>query len=213
MKNKEEKTHESFGMVRVAKYTGSSEFFGSDIRHNGGVTIEISRGSVKHDLNRNWFHSGEELIRIDLSSAQFVDAITSGMNTAGVPCTIKEFNGARIPQIPHVEDKKQVFRNNMEETYVEYHKRLDEVMAKLDGAIGKKKAAEIHHDLKVLKSHIKSNTNFVMTSFNESMEKTVTEAKQSISNYLDSKVQSLGIEAMRNELNISITPEETPKLD
>ena len=77
-------------------------------------------------------------------------------------------------------------------------------MAMLDGNVGKRKSQEIKKQLEILKSHISSNTNFVMKCFQESMEKTVSEAKHTISNYIDNKVSTLGLEALRKEVNVQI---------
>ena len=196
--------HESYGMIQINKFTGnSSQFFGSDLIHNGGVSLTITEGDKERSLNSEWYHSGRELIRIELSSNQFVDAITSGMNTNGVPCTIKRFNG-KVEQIEHVVDKKEVFSSDMKETQDEYKERIEGILSMLEGNIGKRKANEIKHELEVLRSHIGSNTNFVLTCFNEAMEKSVTEAKHSIANYIDGKVHSLGIEAMREDLQMKI---------
>lgn len=205
MDNKERKQHESFGMIDISRFTSNgSQYFGSDLVHNGGISITISNAEKVTNLSSDWYNSREELIRIELSNNQFIDAITSGMNTSGVPCTIKRHGENRIEQIDHVDDKKKQFSNDMKDTHIEYEKRIDDILSLLDGNIGKRKASEIKHELEVLKSHIASNTNFVMTCFNEAMEKSVTEAKHSIANYIDHKIYSLGIEGLRDELHISI---------
>jgi hypothetical protein len=208
MEKEDKKQHESYGMIDICRFTGNgSQYFGSDLIHNGGVSISISNAEKVTKLSSDWYHSREELIRVEMSHNQFVDAITSGMNTSGVPCTIKRYANNRVEQKNHVEDKKEQFSNDMKDTHVEYKKRIDGILELLEGNIGKRKASEIKHELEVLKSHISSNTNFVMGCFNEAMEKSVTEAKHSISNYIDHKVHSLGIEGMKKELQISIENE------
>lgn len=205
MKDKKENKHESFGMINICRYSGGNgQFFGSDLIHNGGISITINTASVKRDLSTNWYHSNDELIRVELSYNQFVDAITSGMNTGGVPCTIKRFNGELVEQIDHVQDRKELFSNEIKESQQNFKTQIDEIVKLLDGNIGKRKASEIKHQLEVLKSHISSNTNYVMKCFNESMEKTVLEAKHSIANYIDHKVHTMGIEAFKSELQLSI---------
>ena len=205
MEERKKVKHESFGMISISKFScNGAEYFGSDLVHNNGVSVIIQRAEKEVSLSSDWYFGSNDLIRVEMTSNQFVDAITSGMNTSGVPCTIKHFNGKRIEQTQHVEDKKERFSNNMEETHLEYHKRIDEIIELLSGNVGKRKKDEIIHELGVLKSHIKSNTNYVMTKFNESMDKSVTEAKHSISNYINQKVKTLGIEALRDEMTISI---------
>ena len=198
------KEHESYGMIQISKYNGSSEFFGSDVSHNGGVSITISKAVSDRDLSNDWYHSGNELIRVRLSSNQYVSAITSGMNTTGVPCTIERFNNNKIEQINHITNKKEQFVSEMEDTQEEFKVKINKIIEKLDGNIGKRKSDEIKKDLEVLRNHISSNTNFVLKCFNEAMEKTIVEAKHSISNYIDSKVHSLGLEAIKEQLQVSI---------
>ena len=201
--------HESYGIIDVSRFTSNgSQYFGSDLIHNGGISITISSGYKSTTNHTERHHSGLQLIKVELSNSQFIDAITSGMNTTGVPCTIKRYGVSKVEQIDHVESKKEVFKNNMEDTHLEYYKRIDSILEMLDGNIGKKRANEIKHEVKILKSHISSNTNYVMTCFNESMEKTVTEAKHTVSNYIDHKIHSLGIEGLRKELNISIATKD-----
>ena len=199
------KSHESYGMISISKFNSNgSQFFGSDLSHNGGIMITVSKAEKKTMLSSDWYHSQNELIRIHMTHNQFVDAITSGMNTEGVPCTLHHINGKRISQIDHIEDKRDMFSNDMKNTNTEYLNRIDEILKMLNGNIGKRKENEISHELKVLKSHIGSNTSFVMKCFNESMDKSVTEAKRTISGYIDNKIHSLGIEGLRKELKISI---------
>ena len=201
-------SHESYGKISISRFScNKAEFFGSDIFHNGGISISISKAYVDRKYHKEWFGSGQEIIRVRVSANQYVDAITSGMNTVGVPCTIERLNNSGVEQIPHVIDKKEQFTNEMVDTQQEYRDKIDDIISKLDGNIGKRKAAGIKHDLEVLRSHISSNTDFVLKSFNEAMENTVTEAKQSVANYIENKIHTLGIEAMKNELNISIEKE------
>lgn len=207
------KEHESYGMIDISRYTGNNQqFFGSDLYQNGGITIRISNAELETKYNSEWYHHTEPLIEVRLSHNQFVDAITSGMNTNGVPCTVQRIGLKRVPQIDHVTDKKEEFQNSMKETQQSYIESINNLITELDGNIGKRKAKEIQNSLDSLKRRIASNTNFVMDCFNESMEKTVTEAKHSVSNYIDHKIHSLGVEGLRKELNISIDKKDIKEL-
>jgi hypothetical protein len=199
------KTHESYGVISISRFTSNKgQFFNSDIIHNGGITITISNAETTRKYGSNTVFATNDLIEVTMSNNQFIDAITSGMNTSGVPCTISRVGNKRIPQINHVEDQKLLFQQDMSDTHKKYHDRIEEILLMLDGNIGKRKAAEIKSELEILKSHISSNTNFVMKTFTEAMENTVTEAKASINGYIDQKVHSLGIEAFKNQLAIDI---------
>ena len=209
MKEEKKYTHKSYGMIDISRFqSNKSQFFGSDLIHSGGISISINNAEKSRYLHKEWYHGYGELIKIELSFNQFVDAITSGMNTSGVPCTVKRFNGDSIEQIDHVDDKREQFSVEMKDTQIEYKNKIDSILEMFDGNIGKKKVNEIKHQLEVLKSHISSNTNFVMESFDKSMEKTVTEAKHTVANYIDHKVHSLGIEGIKNQLQISLEKEK-----
>ena len=97
------KQHPSYGMIDISQFTSTgTTFFGSDIVDNGGISITISTADVDRKLNDNWYHSDEQLIRISMSRSQWVDAITTSMNTSGVPCTLERVNGKGI--CPLIED-------------------------------------------------------------------------------------------------------------
>ena len=203
------KIHESYGMINISRFqSNKSQFFGSDLVHSGGISISIKNAEESRYLHREWHHGFNELIRIELSFNQFVDAITSGMNTSGVPCTVKRFNGKGTEEIDYVDDKREQFSGEMKDTQSEYQNKIDSILDMFDGNIGKKKTNEIKRQLEVLKNHISSNTNFVMESFDKAMEKSVTEAKHTVANYIDHKVHTLGIEGLKNQLQISLEKEK-----
>jgi hypothetical protein len=135
--------------------------------------------------------------------------ITSGMNTDGVPCTIISSQSGHVPQIEHIEDKKLKFSNLMESRFQEYFEKLDRLAEFIDNTnMSKKAKSSLTNDINTLRIHIKSNTNYTMTQFNKAMEKTVTEAKQSISGFIESKVVSMGLESLKKSLEIDIEPKK-----
>jgi len=203
--NKEQKTHESYGMISISKFNGNgNSFFGSDVEHEGGVSITISKATVERDLCREWYHPVDDIIQVDMSPNQYVDAITSGMNTSGVPCTIRRIAGKVVERDNYISDKKELFSTEMTETQQEFISKIDNITELLKSGNGAKVKKEALYELDVLKNHLSSNTNFVLKQFNEAMDKTVLEAKQSISSYIDNKVHTLGIEGMKKEFNLSI---------
>ena len=208
MRKEERKQHESYGMISISKFQGNgAQFFGSDLIQNGGVSITISQADVLVDGHRRTPMSGNVVTRLRMSYNQFVDAITSGMNTSGVPCTLEYVDGKRVEQTTHVEDKKDLFAADMADTQRQYLEKIDAIMEKLEGNIGKRKAQEIKHDLGVLHSHVSSNTPYVMGCFREAMEDTVTEAKHSIAGYVEHKIRSAGLESLRGDATIKIENE------
>lgn len=192
--------HETFGKISISKYSGRGEFFGSDLVHNGGINIEISGASVERKVGREWIHSENLKIRVQMSHNQYIDMITSGMNTDGVPCTIIHDGTKFLDRIPHAKNTKEDFKRDFNKTNEQLLLRIEELQSKLSGNIGKRKLEELKHDLSIIKNHLESNIPFVMNSFTEEMEQVVTEAKHSISNYMEHKVRTLGLEAIKGDV-------------
>lgn len=205
----EKKVHPSYGKISISRFSSNrAEFFNSDLYHSGGISLEISGASVERRHGSEHVYSEDKLIRIRMSNSQFIDAITSGMNTDGVPCTLERFNGEIIAADNFVQPHQDKFRSDMRGVYDDLEKRIEGLEELLDSpTLGKRKLAEVKDGLDTIKRHMKGNINFTMRTFNEYMEKSVQEAKQSIANYMDHKVNSSGVKAFRDECLIEM-PED-----
>ena len=109
--SKDYQSHPSYGMVSISRCQSSGTVLhGSDIPHNSIISIEIAKGAVARDLNRNWHVRDGEIIRIDLSPVQYAELI-SNMNTQGVPCTLKWIKGQGTIENPPQLENVQNFLN------------------------------------------------------------------------------------------------------
>lgn len=97
---KEEKfRHESYGNLNIYRSTGSKRaLFGSDLKQGNTINLEISLSELTRGISNDWYYPYEKLIQIEMSPVQFAEAITN-MNTSGVPCTIKMFNGKKLMNV------------------------------------------------------------------------------------------------------------------
>ena len=73
---KDRVTHPAFGMARFSRVSGDNRLYGSAVRHQHFISLCIMRGSYQHDLGRDWYHGGEELIEVFLSASQFAEMLT-----------------------------------------------------------------------------------------------------------------------------------------
>ena len=200
----EAREHPSFGMISISRYTGKSEFFCSDLVHSGGITLTISTAEeITRFANKRVFPK-ERVIQVRLSNSQYVELISSAMNTLGVPCTIEKHGDADIPKIHYAEEITTTHKKYLKDINKEYITRIDAISAKLTDTVSNKLRKELINDLSVLRSHLNSNSEFAETVFQESMENKIVEAQQSISNYIDSKITTLGLEAMKEQLEIKL---------
>lgn len=205
--------HPSFGMISFCRCSVSNfsenreldktSLFGSSIPHRHMIKMEIHSAMLQRDLYRDLIFPEKTLIEIEMSTTQFADAITS-LNTSGVPCTITFFNGKTIEGKP-IANKRMQFDNEFENLAKkvtsdnnEYYKKVTEILSKNHISKGDRK--EILQQLDFIKMQIESNIPFLKQSFTEQMDKTVLEAKNEFSAFVDDKIQRVGLKNFKKEL-------------
>lgn len=89
-----EEKHESYGMLQICRtHGGERHLFGSSIAHQDTVRLSVHPGSLIRDLNYDWYHaSNKSLIEIEMSPAQFADAIMNVNDGNGTPVTIRSIS-------------------------------------------------------------------------------------------------------------------------
>ncbi len=206
--------HESFGMLRVVKATGGMSLFNSPIDGGGAICIEISTAEVDRHLNHDWVHPRERLIEVWLSPLQWAEAITTGMNTEGVPCTLHAVAGKRMERCPQKDIKGQFeaevskgFEERMTDV-VEADKLISEMLSS-KGSIKKSDLKKAYDILNRGIRHFESNMNYTEKCFTESVDRTVLEAKQQIDHYVNTTIQKFGIEAMQELQSVKLVELQT----
>src|SRR5687767_9861689 len=102
--------HPAFAQVRANRHrSNGGTLYGSDFQHYGGVSITISRSHLYRGLsNDNYFERGE-LIRVELSEAQWARFVSDLNSGSGTPCTLRSHQGDRmvpgLPDPPSVTEK------------------------------------------------------------------------------------------------------------
>lgn len=202
-KENEDIKHPSFGMISINKFTGASQtFFGSSIEHNGGVSIEIHEASMKRELNKDYYHSGKTKIRVAMSYNQFAEAITTGISTSGIPCTIEYTENEGHIKGYIFESKRLQYNQEFEEKMKAQTKKLSALIEDAKTILSSGKAPSksekdlILNQLNNLEMQLGSNIPFIAEQFNETLDKTVIEAKSEIEGFYESKIRSLGIEKL-----------------
>lgn len=197
--------HESYGMIGFNRaYGGERTLFGSSLLHNNVITLTIREGQIDRGLNQDWFHGGRRLIEIEMSESQFAELITSFGQGDGVPCTLKEVMGERKEDCPF-ENKRMQFENEVREKIEEVHKDTEKLLKEVAYLFNEKKTLNKADKEKVtdllnkINREIKSNTPFIMSQFNEQMDKTVKEAKGEVEAFTQNKMHSLALEALKQD--------------
>ena len=200
--------HESYGMVGVSRVTHShgTSLFGSSIKHSDTIRLSIKTAEVDRHLNRDWYHGNDQLIEIELSPTQFAEMITCMNMSDGVPCTLRYLEDhKRLENPPEVKQREifeQEFQENVDKIkdfYKNDFKQIKETLLK-KGTIKIGERKQTINIITKLINTLEDAMPFLQKGFNESMDKTVSEAKGEVEAFVMHKVTSLGIEGLQKEM-------------
>lgn len=196
--------HESYGLLQFNRITSNKDqsLFGSSITHRETIRIEIKPACIERSLNRDWYYGdGLPYVVADLSYSQFAEAISAMNVGSGVPITIRRLKEKQV-ESPNFENKRLQFENEMKERMNEIERKLTKLTETSEDILNNKKSINkgdrelISKQIGMLKQEIKSNIPFVLSSFNEQMDKTVQEAKGEVEAFTQNKLNSLGLEKL-----------------
>ncbi|MCU7667646.1 hypothetical protein [Bacillus thuringiensis] len=206
--SKEKQTHESFGMLQFSRtsHGGDTQLFGSSIPHRETIRMRIAPGAVERSLNHDYYYAeNKSYIEVEMSHAQFSEAITSMNMGSGVPVTIRRLNGEQIDSI-EMKNKRIQFEEEFENTMENIMEQLESLVSDSEDILRNKKSLTksdretILKQLFSIKREIGSNMPFVLSQFNESMDKVVHEAKMDMEASAASRLMQLGFTKL-DELN------------
>ena len=220
MKFNDKETHPSYAMLSFCRTSGGwRPLFGTSIQHQNTIRLTLKTGSVRRDLNTDWYFGGETLFEVEMSYNQFAELIGCMNMGDGIPVTLRRLNGELVEDPPFV-DKKQQHEN-------EFGQRLESVMKetrclidKVKGLFASKKTfnrkeqEDILKDLTHIEQEIGVNSKFALTCFQEQMDKTVIESKSEVEAFVQNKMHSLALESMREKGGVKAvfsSEEGTPK--
>lgn len=206
MPNNEKETHPSYALLsfsRISRGKGAP-LFGSSIEHSETIRMEVKPAKIERSLNTDWIYdNGREYLEVEMSYSQFAEAISSMNMGSGVPVTLRYLNGKQIED-PQFVNKRLQFEQEIKERM----KVMDNKLAKLTEnaheiltnkkSINKGDREIIANQIASLRQEIRSNLPFVMSMFNEQMDKTVMEAKGEIEAFTQHKIHALGLEKLED---------------
>lgn len=202
--------HPCFAKVSFSRVTGTfgnGRLFQSNVESHTAIALRITHASMVRDLSHDWVH-GEagSIIEVYLSPAQFADLLTN-MNTEGVPGTI----------VSH-RDGEDVFHyampTNMETQAAMTKREFDQFCDKIElGPTAEEKAEfealiaklpkKSQDSLRALyigrAERAQGTAKFIRNQFEESVEKTVTQAKAEVDAFVSTLVQRTGIAALKGQ--------------
>lgn len=180
-------SHDSFGVVRFSRATNSGErqLFGSSVKCSNTIRLEIAPAVYERGLHRDWV-GGKSLpyIEVEMSQAQFAEAISSMNIGSGTPVTIIAKNGVRVEPFEE-ESKYEQFQNEFEEDMKDLQDTIEQAQKNIDELLGKKSVTKgdrelIKKHLNYIERQLRANIPFLYESFNQQVGKSLHEAKMEI---------------------------------
>jgi hypothetical protein len=207
MSERRKESHPSYALLsftRSSRGGSGTTLFGSSIKHNETIRMEVKPATVERNLNTDWYYStGRDYIEVEMSYSQFAEAITSMNMGSGIPVTLRYLDGKQVPD-PVFENKRLQFENEVKEKMNVLGNKLSKLTVEAEDILTNKKSLNkgdrevILKQIKNLQQEIRSNIPFIQSMFNEQMDKTVNEAKGEIEAFTQNKIHSLGIEKLED---------------
>ena len=202
----------SWGMVGFYRIHGSGrELFGSDVSNHDSIRLSIKHAVKHRDLGRDW-NMGDDLIcEVELSALQFAELLTNMNVGDGVPCTIRFTREDGHVEYRPERSKLEIIQAERGAEIDEASSYLQEAISELSALIDNKKipktvGSELLHKLKVATSNLEgSNYNFYRKQALTEIDHMVVEAKSQISEHINHKIYSVGLEHLLNAADTTPT--------
>ena len=200
-------THESFGLISFHRISGSTKLFGSHLdTHHTFIRLEVQRCELSHGLsNDHYFGQGLPLIEVDMSAAQYAEAITTMNMGGGIPCTIRDVVGIQMERVPEEAQEEHAkiragFRGKIEgvvKMAEEAHAKGEELLT--HKTVSKGRARELVDVLGRVVMEMRSNAPFVINQFQESADRVVTAAKAEVESFTLHALTKVGMKAIADQ--------------
>ena len=207
--------HPSYGLLEFNRCQGGQHnLFGSSIKHSNTITMYLRAACVERHLNTDFYYTDGLIAEIEMSQAQFAEAITSMNTSPGVPVTIKYLrHEGKIESCPFV-DKRDQFEQELDQNIKSANTDINDIIKNVQEMFNTKKALtikekqQIINQLSALHSKINGNRSFIYNTFNEQMDKTVSEAKGEIEAFMQNKMLAIANNALIEKHNDTLETSE-----
>ena len=200
---KEREKHESYGMAGFYRQSSSAghPLFGSSIKHRDTICLRIGTAYMQRGLNTDWYYKDKEIIEVEMSQSQFADLITSLNQGEGIPVTITRLNGKTMEKCPF-ENKGEMHLNEYKDHLKSVNTKALHLMHTVKEIFDTKKTftkkdkEEVMSLLTQLYNEVQPNEEYMVTAYQEQMNKTCTEAKAEIEAFFNNKINTIAQNAL-----------------
>ncbi len=200
-------THESFAQISFSRIqtAGNHYFYGSELRQNNYIQLEIQTSEMVRNMTDDKFHGKERIIQVRMTANQFSELITSFNVGDGVPCTIVGLNGKFVEQKKVIESRKTFLHRKFSDRMKTFSNSLTNLVKRAKELVAKKTLStndqkELISSIDYITTEVKSNIPYFAECFQETVDNIVAEGAMEAENKIMHKIQSLGLESLKNSL-------------
>lgn len=205
----EPEKHESYGIMSFSRVMGTPrDLFGSSIQHGDTIEMRLSTAEARRDFQKSYYREDKRIITVEMSQAQFAEAITTMNIGDGVPVTIKRLMGKDVSDPPEVNFRKRAQSelktemNELGELVEKLSKDAKEILTRKGSPINAGEKDKLLKDLMFLVQEIQSNIPFAHECFVNAVEETVTDAKAEVDACLTSLRDRVGQAALDGKIKV-----------
>lgn len=203
-------SHPAYGSIEFSRIQHSHEqhLFGSSVGHYHTIQLTISKADLVKGRTSDHIYEKEEIIRCEMSYSQFAEAITTLNQKPGVPVTLNYIAGEGVlpgctfeNQRTRYVDAFEADMNNNVSTAKSIKYELEELFEKK--TLNK---SDKQHILSLMDKLIRDtgvNAGYAIKAFNESVDNTLNEAKAEVEAFVQTKMNSIALQAMSENAKIS----------
>jgi len=219
--NKQKETHPAYAQLSFSRINSSKNdnntLYGSAIRHQTIISMKVYKSEKYYsNYTENYFGYGVPYIEVEMSQAQFSEAITSMNIGSGVPVTLRSIRGEVIPHCTEltIQEKTQRDLTNVLKTFanslVSYKQTINSILDK-KGPLTQTEKTNIKGVYSQLFTEISSNIPFLNECMQEALDKNTAAAKADVEAFFLHAITKLGMDAIQN--NTDVLNELTQDMD
>lgn len=193
--------HPAFGKAVVSRRSSNgATLFNSDLVHHEVITLTISEASRKRELNTDWIHGGKQLIKIQMSTAQWGALLTSMNHGDGVPVTLTSLPGQPLvpglPHAPRLQTSLEEIKNSVSNLVADLRTSVKDLEETIEAKKGIRAVRQSLGKIKSALLNAETNAVFTVTSLQEATEHVITNARAEIDALLTRHQVALGSAAV-----------------
>lgn len=212
MHNDKVEHHQSYGVINASRVNSSRgiPLYGASMTHATAIKISLYRSEKIRNLSHDRYFPTKELFTIYMSQADFANFITSLNAGSGTPCTIDHVMGEQMPECPMPVDRKNEIHFELNESINKAAAELKELIAECDTLLENQKPLNKTQKLSLSKklhaatSLFESTIPFLHKSFMETVDNTISVAKNEINAVLTDTMIDLGKQQIKQRLTDDI---------